>query len=612
MRLASLRQKQPQARILHPRLSAEYIKPITKSTPQFPLSFNTQIRTLRRPIGKKKGKGFFDDGEIIPAREIEYTTPRSPFLFGEETENAEIQQVNPNKSDGQIFTIKPNVNHSKHHVTSNSSRNLLENNHHSNVKSGNKQSKNFTKTTQSQKSQNQVNSSKNIGLSHSNFLSEFNSNFLKMIDLCCKFCNFTDKNEDIQKKQSKSDTLDQINQTLENSENAKKLSHESVSSLFRMISLNIFRPIPVIHLLKNDVAKDTEWPHLQKVYKIFITSLSCTSIRPAILQSIVNSQLIQNLFTIFKTPDLREQKCISEVLTVIANRFVHTKKFLNQQCRNILLKSFNDESVRRALNYFFLFYLDFSQISRPPEYKKIFTNILLSLILLDNFEMFSDSYLEVILLFFSFDGNLIDIFLKYLIKHWPITNISKQKVFISYIKEIISFIEEFNHFIPQKTIFLMIRKFSCLFFDLTEDLSQISLSFINSGNFDRLISTDMEKYSTILYQAACEVNENHWINETKILAGETMQYLEKLNPELLKTMNSDLSKTEINLLSQKYCLNNSIIYDKKCIETWKAIIEIAKQMNFQNDCPNYFINFSFEEPFPAQSVEINTKLEVNV
>ena len=511
-----------------------------ESEDELPLCFNQHIE-----LAKVKMKKITMDGEVIPPRRIEYTTPRNTC------KNLQLSTVINNSSLSPKFNSGVNI----------STQKLIN-----------------LKATPVSLSHSKRNIPLKTDVSQN---SNVNSCFMKYVSICCNFCDFTSKNADLKFKKEKSDALDALINILGNYDDeikVKKLSQESIFSLFRMISINIFRPIPVIQKIsKNDIIVDTEWPHLQKVYHILNILLRSSEIRATLLQSIVNEHLVISLFACLKSPDLREQDEITNILIIIANRFVHIKKVLRFQCRIFLIKSINNDCYRNALDKFFIFYAEFLQISHPHETRKFFYRLIMPLIKFNEFDIFYYSYANVVELFFYLDGTFVDNFINYLLKHWPITNKQKEKIFLELINDIII---RYRKCINQKTAVLMIKKIAKLFESESDEISIFSLSILKNEEFIQLIHSNIDENLLILYKSALKVHKTHWFSDTRNYASEILKIIERLNPSISQTNAEDE-------------VSNSKSSQKQWIENWNEVLERAQ--NKINDDSSLHLNFLFQD-----------------
>lgn len=354
--------------------------------------------------------------------------------------------------------------------------------------------------------------------------------FIAKCNSCMGFCDFSEPSEDTDIKKIKTETFEQLYEFITNPATTKRLTQECIGVFFKMFLAHIIRPIPYIELLSpKDMAYDNEWPHLQSVYKMFISIIENSSIRPTILQSQISPYLINTLFSNLTSPDLREQRVVCNALMIISQKFIHTKRTFAIKSNSYIAAAYHDKAIQQSLNMFLEFYSYSFPTVRQSEFRRYVAFTILPLMQLPNFETFYLSYFETLKRFCSVEPSCVEICVKYFLKHWPITDVNKQLEFLDVFEDMLP---QYSKYISRSTSFKLLKLISLLFNDATADLSQRSLSVVCSDGFKQLITINCHEFATMLYIEARYACQNHWIDKTRGTAVNVLFMLERLDPPL--------------------------------------------------------------------------------
>ncbi|OHT11627.1 hypothetical protein TRFO_03819 [Tritrichomonas foetus] len=398
--------------------------------------------------------------------------------------------------------------------------------------------------------------------------SEFPAAFTAKCRVCCGFCNFKDDRQDMKLKQIKHDTLQQLFYALTTPEISRHLTITCTNALFHMICVNIFRHISFIKfdaMIEN--AADKEWIHLDEIYNIFEYILTTKLINMTTIQM---KTYIKQLFRIVLSPDVREQRAVCNCLSAFLKSYPDSKSYITMKAMLLIISSQEDPIYQQCLPSFLNFYVrNFSNL-KPTNLQQFFRNYILPLSLSSLFPLFHSSYLDLVEVFLMRDPMMVNEYINYLIKHWPVANAQKQTSFLNAFHKVV---HHFAQQISQKSTIQLYKVISNCFSDFTADVSQEALYMVQDENMATLLWDKGNEIASDVLDTLFNVANSHWIGATRTFAKESYDYLQKRKQNMPENLMKQ-TKTEIEIARNRN-------------EMWTFIRNMAKNnYNRNNSCRN--------------------------
>jgi predicted XRE-type DNA-binding protein len=465
----------------------------------------------------------------------------------------------------------------------------------------------------------------------SNFsISEMPNIFIKKCNACMGFCDFSSKDADYTSKNIKKRLIEDIKEALETAKYAKRLNQDTLQSFVDMFKENIFtRPYISLSYFAafyanvcnpNDfMLLNLEWMHLDPIYKAFESFLNSNCIRPVCITSFLTKDFIHNLFEVLKhSPDKREQMAICSILLTIGHNFLSTHKMIQSEATEFLVISQFDISVQYSLSSFFEFFSVWTTIYKPKEkipqssssfvtkqspglfgrrysslssisaqsapcsalslsrQKYLKTNIM-PLVKLDSFALFEDSFSSTVCSFIRSDKKNTDIFIDYMLKHWPVRNTKKQVAFFDSMMKVIDL---FWKHISDDIVNKLVKHVTKSFADFTTQISQAALNIVTNKSFQALFTAKWDVCGPLMYKSACDSMSNHWSEDTRALAAKIMDILEKIDPSVKTSKCCSADDSIVSSFGVEVAFA-SCAEDEENIrnETWSVIRSMANVNN---------------------------------
>ena len=364
---------------------------------------------------------------------------------------------------------------------------------------------------------------------------------------CNRICDFSDPNADLRSKETKNATLDELIDCYRNPRIFPRLTRECHQALIEMFATNVFRPPPNVPrelLLSDEVTiEDTAWPHLRRVYILFLRFLEC-QVDPRILQFQLTPKFISNLFAVLDFPDERERLQARTVIATIFNKVPPQRPLLRIITSNLLMDVPEGLELNAASHLLELFYLFAEGIHPPltPPVLTAFDRVLLPLHLPCLCQRYFEPLVKCILLMVSKDARLGNSLLRFLISHWPLTQDHKSELFIN---EVTQMLEVTNTDCLNENIRDLLSCIAIAAESLGMNLANKALNFMLNNRIQNIIAGNPEPLLNIIFPALFRVARGHWEKSVQLKALTVMNTLMELNPSVFRKVAEEFKQVSL-------------------------------------------------------------------
>ena len=392
---------------------------------------------------------------------------------------------------------------------------------------------------------------------------------------CNRICDFSDPNADLRSKETKNATLDELIDCYRNPRIFARLTRECHQALIEMFATNVFRPppnVPRALLLSDEVTiEDTAWPHLRRVYILFLRFLEC-QVDPRILQFQLTPKFISNLFAVLDFPDERERLQARTVIATIFNKVPPQRPLLRIITSNLLMDVPEGLELNAASHLLELFYLFAEGIHPPltPPVLTAFDRVLLPLHLPCRCQRYFDPLVKCILLMVSKDARLGNSLLRFLISHWPLTQDHKSELFIS---EVTQMLEVTNTDCLNENIRDLLSCIAIAAESPGMNLANKALNFMLNNRIQNIIAGNPEPLLNIIFPALFRVARGHWEKSVQLKALTVMNTLMELNPSVFRKVAEEFKQVSLMERARKR--------QKKSL--WDAVAQVAAKNDLTLD-----------------------------
>uniref|UniRef100_A0A2N9FGE2 Serine/threonine protein phosphatase 2A regulatory subunit n=1 Tax=Fagus sylvatica TaxID=28930 RepID=A0A2N9FGE2_FAGSY len=271
--------------------------------------------------------------------------------------------------------------------------------------------------------------------------------FVKKLNLCCVMFDFTDPTKDYKEKEIKRQTLVELVDYIASANG--KFSETVMQEMIKMVSKNLFRTLTSpprenkvleFDLEEEEPSMDPAWPHLQIVYEFLLRFVSSPETDAKLAKRYVDHSFVLKLLDLFDSEDPRERDYLKSVLHRIYGKFMVHRPFIRKAINNIFYRFiFETEKHNGIAELLEILGSIINGFALPlkEEHKLFLVRALIPLHKPKCIPMYHQQLSYCITQFVEKDCKLADTIIRGLLKYWPITNSSKEVMFLGELEEVL-------------------------------------------------------------------------------------------------------------------------------------------------------------------------------
>ncbi|KAK4437384.1 Serine/threonine protein phosphatase 2A regulatory subunit B' gamma isoform [Sesamum alatum] len=289
--------------------------------------------------------------------------------------------------------------------------------------------------------------------------SERHTLFIRKLNMCSLVFDFSDPITNLNEKDVKRRMLLELVDYM-TSVNSK-FSEIAMQEITKMLSANLFRPLPSSNhdsKLLGDVydpeddepTMEPSWPHLQVVYEFLLRFISSSETDAKLAKRYIDHSFVLRLLDLFDSEDQREREYLKTILHRIYGKFMVHRPFIRKAINNIFYRFiFETEKHNGIAELLEILGSIINGFALPlkEEHKLFLVRVLIPLHKPKCMSVYHQQLSYCITQFVEKDYKLADIVIHSLLKYWPLTNSSKEVMFLSELEEVLEATQaaEFQH-----------------------------------------------------------------------------------------------------------------------------------------------------------------------
>ncbi|XP_027343288.1 serine/threonine protein phosphatase 2A 59 kDa regulatory subunit B' gamma isoform-like isoform X2 [Abrus precatorius] len=246
--------------------------------------------------------------------------------------------------------------------------------------------------------------------------------FIRKLHMCCIVFDFNDPAKHLKEKDIKRQTLLELVDYV--SSVNSKFNEVTMQEITKMVAANLFRTLPssnhdgkvaeTYELEEEEPTLEPAWSHLQIVYEILYRFVASSETDAKLAKRYIDHSFVLRLLDLFDSEDQREREYLKTILHRIYGKFMVHRPFIRKAINNI----------------FYRFIFETEKHNGIAELLEILGSIIngFALPLKEEHKLF---------LFVEKDVKLADTVIRGLLKYWPITNSSKEVMFLGELEEVL-------------------------------------------------------------------------------------------------------------------------------------------------------------------------------
>ncbi|GAB2297794.1 hypothetical protein Dimus_031882 [Dionaea muscipula] len=372
--------------------------------------------------------------------------------------------------------------------------------------------------------------------------SERQNLFIRKLKMCCTVFDFTDPTKNTKEKDLKRQTLLELVDYVTSANG--KFTETVMQEVIRMVSANLFRS-PIAQPRENKVSHaydleedeplmDPAWPHLQIVYEFFLRFVASTETDTKLAKRHIDHPFLLKLLDLFDSEDPREREYLKTILHRIYGKFMVHRPFIRKSINNIFFHFvFETEKFNGVAELLEVLGSIINGFALPlkEEHKLFLVRVLIPLHRPKCLSMYHQQLSYCITQFVEKDSKLADTVIRGLLKCWPITNSSKEVMFLSELEEVLEATQlpEFQR--------CMVSLFQRVAYCLSSPHFQVAeraLYLWNNDHIENLIRQNRKVILPIILPALERNSHDHWNQIVQNLTRNVRKIFADADPELLQ------------------------------------------------------------------------------
>lgn len=411
--------------------------------------------------------------------------------------------------------------------------------------------------------------------------SEKQSLFIKKLNLCCVVFDFTDPTKNLKEKEIKRQTLVELVDHVSSANG--KFTEPVMQEIVKMVSINLFRTInsqprenkilEAFDAEEEEPLMDPAWPHLQLVYEFLLRFVASPETDAKLAKRYIDHSFVLKWLDLFDSEDPREREYLKFVLHRMYGKFMVHRPFIRKAINNIFFRFiFETEKHNGIAELLEILGSIINGFALPlkEEHKLFLVRALIPLHKPKCIPMYHQQLSYCITQFVEKDCKLADTVIRGLLKYWPITNSSKEVMFLSELEEVLEATQtpEF-----QRCMAPLFRQIARCLSSSHFQVAERALFLWNNDHIENLIKQNRKVILPIVFPALERNARTHWNQAVQSLTLNVRKLFSDTDPELFEECLLKFQEDEAHEQETK----------SKREAKWKRLEEIAAMKASSNE-----------------------------
>lgn len=396
---------------------------------------------------------------------------------------------------------------------------------------------------------------------------------IQKLNLCCTLFDFTDPTKNIKEKEIKRGMMLEIVEYVKTA--SSKFPEVVVAAITKMISVNLFRTLTspprekkvlqAFDLEEDEPFMDPAWLHLNIVYDLLLAFVQSPENDAKLAKRYVDHSFILRLLELFDSEDPRERERLKTVLHRIYGKFMVYRPFIRKAINNVfyqfVYETEKHNGIAELLEILGSIINGFA-LPLKEEHKLFLVRTLIPLHKPRCIAMYHRQLSYCIVQFVEKDCKLADTVIRGLIKYWPITNSTKEVLFLAELEEILDATQPAEF---QKCMVPLCHQIARCLNSSHFQVAERVLFLWNNNTVDDLIKQNSKVILPIIFPALEKNIDGHWNQAVRSLSLSVRKLFSDRDPELFSEC---LRKYEEDKVREKELKMKQEL-------AWKRLDEIA-------------------------------------
>ncbi|KAJ6843739.1 serine/threonine protein phosphatase 2A 57 kDa regulatory subunit B' theta isoform-like [Iris pallida] len=370
--------------------------------------------------------------------------------------------------------------------------------------------------------------------------SEKQALFVKKLNLCCVVFDFNDPTKSLKEKDVKRQTLLELVDHVTSA--SGKFPEVVMQEIVKMVSANLFRnlttpprenkALEAFDLEEEEPSMDPAWSHLQVVYELFLRFVSSSEMDAKLAKRFIDHSFVLRLLDLFDSEDPREREYLKTILHRIYGKFMVHRPYIRKAINNIFYRFiFETEKHNGIAELLEILGSIINGFALPlkEEHKLFLVRALIPLHKPKCIPMYHQQLSYCITQFVEKDCKLADTVIRGLLKYWPITNSSKEVMFLGELEEVLEATQPAEF---QRCMIPLFRQISRCMNSSHFQVAERALFLWNNDHIENLIKQNRKVILPIILPALERNTRSHWNQAVQSLTLNVRKLFSDHDPEL--------------------------------------------------------------------------------
>lgn len=404
---------------------------------------------------------------------------------------------------------------------------------------------------------------------------------IKKLNLCIVVFDFTNPSKHLKEKEIKRQTLLELVDYV-CSPNGK-FSEYGMQEIIKMVSANLFRALTspprenkvleAFDVEEDEPLMDPAWPHLQLVYEFFLKFVTSPETDAKLAKRYIDQAFVLRLLDLFDSEDPREREYLKTILHRIYGKFMVHRPFIRKAINHIFFRFiFETERHNGIAELLEILGSIINGFALPlkEEHKLFLVRALIPLHKPKCIPMYHQQLSYCIAQFVEKDCKLADTVIRGLLKYWPITNSSKEVMFLGEMEEVLEATQPAEF---QRCMVPLFRQIARCLNSSHFQVAERALFLWNNEHIVNLIKQNHKVILPIIFPALEKNTRGHWNQAVQSLTLNIRKNLSEQDTALFEECLRKFDEEEANEKEKK----------SKREAIWKRLEEIADSKTTSNE-----------------------------
>ncbi|KAK9074070.1 hypothetical protein SSX86_006667 [Deinandra increscens subsp. villosa] len=348
--------------------------------------------------------------------------------------------------------------------------------------------------------------------------SERHNLFIKKLNMCCVVFDFSDPSKNLKEKDVKRQTLLELVDYVTSV--PSKFNEVTMQEITKMVALNLFRSLPpcnhenklpdVFDPEDEEPSMDPSWPHLQIVYEFLLRFVASPETDAKLAKRYIDHSFVLRLLNLFDSEDQREREYLKTVLHRIYGKFMVHRPFIRKAINNIFYRFIHEtekhNGIAELLEILGSIINGFA-LPLKEEHKLFLMRALIPLHKPKCLSMYHQQLSYCITQFVEKDFKLADTVIRGLLKYWPITNSSKEVMYLSELEEVLESTQAAEF---QRCMVPLFQRIGRCLNNSHFQVAERALFLWNNDHIRNMITQNRKVILPIIFPALEKNTRGHW------------------------------------------------------------------------------------------------------